>query len=519
MLFNSFQFIFVFLPLCLTVYYVLQKHDRQSESTLFLVAASLLFFGYWNAGYLLLLSLSIGANYLLAAAIRRAGSSLRVRKGWLAGGVAFNLGLLGYYKYTNFLVDTLNGLPAFDIQIQTIVLPIGISFFTFQQVAYLVDEYAGRGGERNFFRYALFVSFFPQLIAGPIVHHSEMMPQFRQRVSHRALSNLAVGFAIFAVGLTKKVMLADTFALACSPVFDASDAGHNPHLLEAWGAALGYTLQIYFDFSGYSDMAVGLGRMFGIRLPVNFASPYKASSIIDFWRRWHITLSRFLRDYLYFSLGGGKRGKLRRYINIFLTMLLGGIWHGAGWTFVVWGSLHGILIVVNHLWVDYSPFHEKRPSVARRYFFTALTLFCVVLTWVPFRAGTIAGMMNVYEGMLGLNGVTLPRQIMSVAPAFAGWAQGLGAEMGSFGLTSGMIGLVLAPLTLLVLPFFPETHEIFSRYRSTLGSPGYPASYAGAGRGWIKWRAGLCGGIIAGLLFAICVASLDRASEFIYFQF
>ncbi len=518
MLFNSFQFIVAFLPICLVVYYVLQKHDCQAESTLFLVAASLFFFGYWNVSYVLLLTVSIIANYLLAAVIRKKARQTP-RKWWLAVGVAFNLTLLGYYKYTNFLVDTLNDLSRFDIQIQTIVLPIGISFFTFQQVAYLVDEYAGRGGERNFFRYALFVSFFPQLIAGPIVHHREMMPQFARKVSHRLLYNLAVGFAVFSIGLTKKVMFADTFALAASPVFEASDAGHSPHFLEAWGAALGYTLQIYFDFSGYSDMAVGLGRMFGIRLPVNFASPYKANSIIDFWRRWHITLSRFLRDYLYFSLGGGLRGKARRYLNIFITMLLGGIWHGAGWTFVIWGALHGTLIVVNHLWVDYSPFHREKPSPARHAFFTLLTLFCVVLTWVPFRAETVDGMMRVYEGMAGLNGITLPSQLLSIAPGVASWAEAHGAEIGSFGRTSGVIGVVLAPLVLLALFFFPETHEIFARYRVALASPGYPASRATPRSRRILWRAGVGGGLVAGLLFALCISSLDRASEFIYFQF
>ncbi len=246
-------------------------------------------------------------------------------------------------------MDNLNAAAGLDLALGTVVLPIGISFFTFQKIAFLVDAYRGRVDRLNFIDFVLFVTFFPQLIAGPIVHHSEVMRQFRDQTP-LSTQTVALGVTIFTIGLAKKVLLADTAALFASPLFDAVAAGARPDMLAAWGSALAYTAQLYFDFSGYSDMAIGGGLLFGIRLPVNFASPYKAESIIEFWHRWHITLSRFLREYLYIPLGGNLKGPSRRFVNLLITMLLGGLWHGAGWTFVVWGALHGFYLVVNHLW-------------------------------------------------------------------------------------------------------------------------------------------------------------------------
>jgi len=269
----------------------------------------------------------------------------------LVAGIVLNLSALGWFKYANFIASTVDRWVEAGFTLAPIVLPLAISFFTFQQIAYLVDAYRTARSEPDWLQYALFVSFFPQLIAGPIVHHREMLPQFDE-VGRRgpALRDLEVGATIFAIGLFKKVVIADGVAPWSTEVFESVALGAWPGLVESWGAALAYTFQLYFDFSGYSDMAVGLGLLFGIRLPLNFASPYRATSIVEFWRRWHITLSRFLRDYLYIPLGGNRRGPARRYLNVMITMVLGGLWHGAGWTFIAWGALHGVYLLINYAW-------------------------------------------------------------------------------------------------------------------------------------------------------------------------
>src|SRR4029434_10458885 len=311
----------------------------------------------------------------------------RTAKPLLVFGLVLNLATLGYFKYANFFVDNLNAVAGLDVVLGKVVLPIGISFFTFQKIAFLVDAYRDRVDRLNFIDYALFVTFFPQLIAGPIVHHSEVIRQFRERAAV-SMPTIALGVTIFAIGLAKKVILADTAALYASPRFEAVAAGARPDALAAWGAALAYAAQLYFDFSGYSDMAIGAGLLFGIRLPVNFASPYRAESIIDFWHRWHITLSRFLRDYLYVPLGGNRKGRARRYVNLLITMVLGGFWHGAGWTFVIWGSLHTIYLVANHVWRALSGppgagSGSSSPLECR--LGQAVTFVAVVVAWVFFR--------------------------------------------------------------------------------------------------------------------------------------
>jgi alginate O-acetyltransferase complex protein AlgI len=337
MLFNSYAFILGFMPLTLLLFHGLRAAGRARSSIGLLALLSLGFYGWWNPIYLLLIVPLIVANFALAASIvPRAGRRPRAAKPLLVLGIVLNLATLGYFKYANFFVDNLNAVAGLDLVLGKVVLPIGISFFTFQKIAFLVDAYRGKVDRLNFIDYALFVTFFPQLIAGPIVHHSEVIRQFREQATV-SMPTIALGVTIFTIGLAKKVMLADTAALYASPGFDAVAAGARPDALAAWGAALAYTAQLYFDFSGYSDMAIGAGLLFGIRLPVNFASPYRAESIIDFWHRWHITLSRFLRDYLYVPLGGNRKGRARRYVNLLITMVLGGFWHGAGWTFVIWG--------------------------------------------------------------------------------------------------------------------------------------------------------------------------------------
>lgn len=376
----------------------------------FLVFSSLVFYAYWKPAYLLLFLFSIGFNFVIGRGFSR--PDFAGRRGLLIFGVMANLVLIGYFKYANFFADNVNSALHTDWNIEQVFLPLAISFFTFQQIAYLVDAYRGKANEGSLLHYCLFVSFFPQLIAGPIVRHKEIIPQFMrsERLSPR-WSNVAVGVSIFAIGLFKKTVIADSLSVYVGPVFDTSASAQNVDFFRAWGATLAYTFQLYFDFSGYSDMAVGVARVFGVRLPVNFFSPYKSTSIIEFWRRWHITLSRFLRDYLYIGLGGNRRGKLRRYLNLLLTMVLGGLWHGAGWPFVVWGGLHGVYLLINHAWR--SLVRRTGVNVSASVLYQGLgwliTFNAVVFAWVYFRAPTLEKGNTIILAMLGASGFEVPK--------------------------------------------------------------------------------------------------------------
>jgi D-alanyl-lipoteichoic acid acyltransferase DltB (MBOAT superfamily) len=313
--------------------------------------------------------------------------------------------LLGYYKYANFFLKSVDSLTGFNFSLGDIILPLGISFFTFTQIAYLVDTWQGKVKEYNFIHYLLFVTYFPHLIAGPVLHHGEMMPQFAQRVNYRVnWDNVANGILLFTLGLCKKTLWADSFAPYAHAVFNGVQRGELPTIYEAWSGALAYTMQIYFDFSGYTDMALGVALMFNIRLPINFFSPYKATSIIEFWRRWHMTLSRFLRDYLYIPLGGNRKGKMRRYINLMVTMLLGGLWHGAGWSFICWGVLHGIYLSINHLWHELLPKNWGRviPLWLGRLSGGVLTFIAVVVAWVVFYSADITHAVMMLKAMAGI---------------------------------------------------------------------------------------------------------------------
>ncbi len=367
-----------------------------------LLFVSLAFYGWWDFRYVALLVGSIGFNYLAGAAIAKN----RGIKGYiLTAAISSNLGLLFWYKYANFFVLSISSLLGANWQSLDIVLPLGISFFTFTQIAFLVDVWKGSVKEYNFVHYALFVTYFPHLIAGPVLHHSDMMPQFRNSVSSRpGLVEITSGLFLFCIGLCKKVIIADGIQPFVAPVFDAPlDA---PLALdEAWASSLAYTFQLYFDFSGYSDMAVGLSMMFGIVLPLNFNSPYKATNIIEFWRCWHMTLSKFLRDYLYIPLGGSHKGPFRRYLNLMITMLLGGLWHGANWTFVIWGGLHGVYLVLNHSWNKWRGIdkYPKSQTLGR-----AITFTAVVIAWVFFRAQDFDSAWRIISAMLGGNGCSIP---------------------------------------------------------------------------------------------------------------
>src|SRR3954449_4252840 len=395
MLFSSYAFLFQFLPAVALAYAVARRVSPRCGIWA-LAFASLIFYGAWKPVYLLLLLASIGVNFWLGLKME----DLARRRSFGTLGVALNLALLWYFKYTNFLFESFTSLTGTPLPFVNVILPLGISFFTFQQIAYLVDVMRGAKVERDIVSYTLFVSFFPHLIAGPLVHHAEMIPQFKRARTGRSAVLAARGLAMFAAGLFKKVVIADNLAQFVTPVFAHLDAGGGVSTQWAWLSTLAYTLQIYFDFSGYSDMAVGLALLFGIRLPVNFRSPYKALSIIEFWRRWHITLSRFLRDYLYIPLGGNRLGEIRRYQNLLVTMLLGGFCHGSAWNFVIWGGLHGMYLCINHLW------HRRRGEGATRSPATklaswAITFFAVVIAWVFFRAKTLGGAWQMLGSLFG----------------------------------------------------------------------------------------------------------------------
>jgi D-alanyl-lipoteichoic acid acyltransferase DltB (MBOAT superfamily) len=514
MLFNSYPFLLGFLPVVLAGFFLLGRLHR-SWACIWLLVASLAFYGWWSPRHLVLLLASIAINFAFGRAISGAlqrGAGARAAH-LLAAGVTVDLALLAWFKYANFLVGTAGLLTSRHLPVLDLVLPLGISFFTFTQIAYLVDARRGLVSECNPVHYALFVTYFPHLIAGPILHHKEMMPQFsRAGASMARAENFAVGTTIFAIGLCKKVLIADRLSPFVAPTFDAVPAA-GPTFFVAWGAALAYTFQLYFDFSGYSDMAIGVSRLFGIRLPLNFASPYKSLNIVDFWRRWHITLSRFLRDYLYIAFGGNRRGPARRHVNLLATMILGGLWHGAGWTFVAWGALHGVYLVLNHAWRSVRA-RSGLPAgtPATRLIAWSATFIAVVAAWVLFRSPTFGGAVLILEGMAGLRGVALPAIVGTALPGLGSWLDAHGVrltlESGSeFVAMYGGIGVAS-----FVAFFLPNTQQIMTRYRPALGSCRLPVTS-------FQWRPTVTFGAIAGALAAAGFMSLHRVSEFLYYQF
>ena len=518
MLFNSPSFIFIFLPVTLFGFFVLGRwHDRRAAIA-WLVGASLFFYGWWEPRYLALILFSMIFNFGCGSLLM-AGRPAPARKVLLAFGVGVNLALIGYFKYAGFLVSSIGEATGTDWTMEKILLPIGISFFTFQQIAYLIDVARNRTRETRFLDYSLFVVFFPQLIAGPIVHHRDVLPQFARAGTFRpSFENLAVGITIFAIGLFKKVAIADELALVASPVFAAAEAGETLHFFQAWQGAFAYTFQLYFDFSGYSDMAIGLARLFGIRLPVNFDSPYKATSIIDFWRRWHITLSTFLRDYLYFPLGGNRKGPLRRHVNLLTTMVLGGLWHGAGWTFVVWGTLHGLYLIANHVW----RYFWRRPIDRwwSRMIARMMTLLVVVLAWVPFRAETFGGAIRVFEGM-----ANLPHSIEARLGGLAPLARLVGVHFdGPWLARADMVSVFWLMVFVAAVWILPNTQQLMAAYRPTLSGPDrnarvrLPLGLGGRSMA-LAWRPTAIWAALVGGISAWSLMSLHRVSEFLYFQF
>jgi len=378
MLFNSVEFIFFFLPITFFIYFYLLNKRFTTGAKGFLVFSSLFFYSWWNILYLPIILSSILFNYIIGNSLNSNFKKVKIHnKGLLTFGILANISLLAYFKYADFFITNFNTVTGSDINLLKLALPLAISFFTFQQISYLIDSYRKETGEYDFLNYTLFVTFFPQLIAGPIVHHKEMMPQFANKWNLvKNYKNIATGIFVFSIGLFKKIVIADYFATFATNGFDKTET---LMMIDGWATSLAYTFQLYFDFSGYTDMAIGAALLFNIKLPTNFNSPYKALSIQDFWRRWHITLSNFLKDYIYIPLGGNRAGNFRTYTNLVITFLLGGLWHGAGWTFVFWGFLHGIALVINHIW---KKFDITMPKILAWF----ITFNFINISWVFFRA-------------------------------------------------------------------------------------------------------------------------------------
>src|SRR4051794_26175313 len=479
MLFNSYPFIFVFLPLVLAGYFWFGR-SRDLAPVLWLALASLVFYAAGNWQFVPLLVGSIAFNYSIGWLLIAKQLRPPVRSAVLAAGVATDLVVLGIFKYAGFFAGNLNALLGTGFVVN-ILLPVGISFYTFTQIAFLVDAYRGHVARYALPHYALFVTYFPHLIAGPILHHKDMIPQFENERSKRPDPHLMLcGVIIFAIGLFKKTCLADSIQPLVASAFGG---GAQPSFDQAWIGALAYTFQLYFDFSGYSDMAIGISLMFGIFLPVNFNSPYKATSIVEFWRRWHMTLSQFLRDYLYIPLGGNRRGRVLRYANLMITMLLGGLWHGAAWTFVVWGALHGAFLCMNHAFnalVPNIPASLARPVRAAG---AVLTFLAVVVAWVFFRADSVPWAMRILNAMADPSNIAFGREEIAASVMVAIYA-----------------ALVwLAP--------------------NTQGIMGYDHANRRVGEGLMAGRMRPLVLYGASLVLAFGILGIQSHSEFIYFRF
>lgn len=539
MLFNSYEFIFVFLPATLAGFFLLGLRSR-SLALGWLVAVSVVFYAWWRPINVLIIAPSILINFVLARWLLRLTAD-RARSGLarlvLLLGIVFNVAFLGYFKYTNFLAFAVNDLTGSNFVLTQIVLPLGISFITFQKIAFLIDVHGGRIQSFSLRDYGLFVMFFPQLIAGPIVHYREMMPQFQQAACRFDKENVAVGLSLFVFGLFKKVVLADGISEHVSPIYEMATAGAEVSLFPAWIAAIGFTLQIYFDFSGYSDMALGLARFFGVRLPANFDSPLKATSIIDFWLRWHITLTRFLTAYIYNPLAlwltrrrlakklpglGGRASSIGAFFALLvgptlLTMLVSGLWHGAGYLFILWGLLHGAYLSVNHAWRFFGarPWPNKESWIRRvRPLAFVLTFCSVAAAMVLFRSAHFGAAREMIEGMVSLNGIGLPRtifdrlgplqRVVSVSDELSGQ---------EFLIAWGWLGGLLAVALLL-----PNTLQILGRYEPALGVKPRPADERSVWRA-LEWRPSLAWAIAISALAVAAIMRLGGKSEFLYWQF
>jgi D-alanyl-lipoteichoic acid acyltransferase DltB (MBOAT superfamily) len=518
MLFNSYVFLFAFLPITLLGYYLIGKTKYARLTIPWLVAASLVFYGLYNPFHIPLIIFSIAFNFAIGITLTRQNKSDRSRL-LLVTGITINILLLGYFKYTNFFIDNVNILFKSDLILNTIILPLGISFFTIQQIAYLVDAYRGELGKHNFIDYCLFVAFFPKLISGPIVRFNEIMPQIvRPHLPGITKQKMAVGITIVIFGLFKKVILADNIGIYADSVFGAV-MGNPISFFDAWIGALAYTFQLYFDFSGYCDIAIGIALMFGIRLPLNFFSPYLATSIIDFWRRWHITLSRFIRDYLYIPLGGNRKGFSRQILNLLVVMAIAGLWHGAGWTFIVWGTLHGLYLAINHVWrrlTKKSRQAEKSHTIWGNAISIFVTFIAVTVAWVFFRADTLTAAIEIVKGMIGMNGFILPASLYDMLGILGPPLKTIGVAFTGIVTASPISAGIWIFVSLVICWFLPNVQEYMSNFNPTLDS----FTEEGEKHLWrMRWDPSFWRTVVLGVMATVVVLGLTHVSEFIYSRF
>jgi len=481
MLFNSFEFIFLFLPTVFLVYFLIGSIFNKELAKVWLIISSLFFYSWWNIAYLPILLGSIGVNFYIGRIITK----VRKPKFLLSIGIIFNISLLAYFKYTDFFISNINFALGLEFDLLYLALPLAISFFTFQQIAYLVDSYRNETKQYRLIDYLLFVTFFPQLIAGPIVYHKEMMPQFNMSENFKMNSrNIAIGIFIFILGLFKKIVIADTFAKWANVGFDSAS---QLTFYEGWITSLSYTFQLYFDFSAYSDMAIGLALIFNIRLPLNFNSPYKSLSIQEFWRRWHMTLNTFLTKYLYIPLGGSKRGVYRTYINILIVFTVSGVWHGAGWTFIVWGALHGIAVCINRLW---SRFEIKLPTVIAWF----ITFNFVNIAWVFFRATSMTQAIDIIVSMFNVKELLYIKNIQEYITLFD-----IPRVVMNINLSESLLAITCLSIAFIITLFIPNTYELSQRKFNNIAGAGFIAL------------------LVSVILYV--VFSDFTSSEFIYFNF
>jgi len=542
MLFNSYEFIFGFLPVTVVFFFIAGTRSPRLALA-WLTVASLFFYAWWRPVNVLIIGPSLAVNYIIARTLLGMSTGGRQPAGarWLlAVGIVFNLAFLGYFKYANFAATVYTDLTGTRFLLEQVILPLGISFITFQKIAFLVDVHSQRIKSFSFGDYCLFVLFFPQLIAGPIVHYREMMPQFHAATCRPNGTDLAVGMTLFVIGLFKKVVLADGVAAYVTPVFAAAASGESVSMFPAWIAAIGFTLQIYFDFSGYSDMALGLARLFGVRLPVNFDSPLKARSIIDFWLRWHITLTRFLTAYIYNPLVmsltrrrltrrlpvlGGRQHSPGAFVQLLagptlITMLISGAWHGAGYMFILWGLMHGLYLIVNHGWRIYGAPRFAAPGAAGPLWRSGaflLTFLAVVAAMVVFRAPTPDSAMEIFRGMVGGSGVSLPPHVVARLPSLAG-------SLSTLSVSSGELERTLVPAfawigSLLVIALaLPNSLQFTARFEPAIAFKPGP-SILPLLRAQALWRPTVPWAAAVVVLAAAVIIRIGGKSEFLYWQF
>ena len=513
MLFNSYEFIFIFLPICILGFYLINNSRYTNYSYVWIFLCSIFFYLWWNIYFILLILLTIGINHYLGNLI-----IAKREKKYFIFGILFQLFILGYFKYKNFFLENLNLISSNNFEIEQIILPLGISFFTFKHILYLVECYKeSNKSHYSLLDYSTYITFFPHLIAGPLSKPKEILPQIKKK-KYVNLNNLNLGLILFFIGLFKKVVLADTFASYSDDPFNAVDNGYQISFFESWLSMISFSLQIYFDFSGYTDMATGLAKIFGITLPINFNSPYKSKSIIEFWRKWHITLSRFLKECVYIPLGGNRNGRYISFLYILITMLVGGLWHGASWNFVIWGFFHAILIIINH---TYNLVFKKKENYIFQNLINiikvAFTFFFVSFGWIIFKTSSMMSAKIFFSGLFGLNGFALNPNLEKYVNDTL-FLNLLDVEFKNiFYYGSSQIYFIIVGLFVVFL--MPNTLELMKNYKIVLPFDGQKKLYK-KNKMDIFFKFNTKWAIFVAFITVCAITALSNVSrEFIYYQF